>query len=106
MKMIEKLLRKFAVFFEKVEETDKSAITKEIEDIKQNLDFVNRSMYNLTNTINNLIEVNKEQQEILVMMATTQDEILNIMNDELQLQEAQEGEIVYHIDEKDPGALN
>lgn len=109
MKMIKDLLRKFAEVFADTE-NEKEVLTK-LKEANQRFEFLERSVYHLSKSINDVIEVNKDNQEILVSIATTQDEILNVMNEELQLMEAaenQDGELIFNVadENKDPGVLN
>ena len=49
-----------------------------------------RVVYNLTASVNQLITISRENQEVMVDLATTQDEILNLMEHELDYQEQEE----------------
>lgn len=49
-----------------------------------------RVVYNLAASVNQLITVSRENQEIMVELATAQDEILNLMEHELDYQEQEE----------------
>lgn len=47
-------------------------------------------VYNLVASVNQLISISRQNQEIMVELATAQDEILNLMEDELDYQEQEE----------------
>lgn len=49
-----------------------------------------RVVYNLAASVNQLITISRENQEIMVELATSQDEILNLMEHELDYQDQEE----------------
>lgn len=65
---------------------------KMIDDSKerQKIDDLEKVVYNLTANVNQLISISRENQEVMVDIATIQDEILNLMEQELDYQEEQE----------------
>jgi len=57
---------------------------------RQKIDDLEKVVYNLTANVNQLISISRENQEVMVDIATIQDEILNLMEQELDYQEEQE----------------
>lgn len=54
---------------------------------RQKIDDLEKVVYNLTANVNQLISISRENQEVMVDIATIQDEILNLMEQELDYQE-------------------
>jgi len=69
-------------------------------------DELKKVVYNLVANVNQLISISRENQEIMVDLATIQDEILNLMEQELDYQEEQEQTNIMPKTGKINGALN
>ena len=69
-------------------------------------DELKKVVYNLVANVNQLISISRENQEIMVDLATIQDEILNLMEQELDYQEEQEQTNIRPKTGKINGALN
>jgi hypothetical protein len=69
-------------------------------------DELKKVVYNLVANVNQLISISRENQEIMVDLATIQDEILNLMEQELDYQEEQEQTNIMPKSGKINGALN
>lgn len=61
-------------------------LKNEVKDPAQT-ENLEKVIYNLTASVNQLITISRENQEIMVDLATSQDEILNLMESELDYQE-------------------
>lgn len=97
--MLKKMLVKLFKTGMKMIEDEKDVKTLENDELK-------KVVYNLVATVNQLISTSRENQEIMVDIATIQDEILNLMEQELDYQEEQEQTNIVPKPGKINGALN